>query len=308
MKWFRKARKTTALLTSHELAEALRLNNRSLIDELYKTAIRTLENEQKREATLDAKTTALLSGSGLAVTVAFTFGGNVLLAHPEYFSDLNSCWIGILLVTYSVALFAGVIAGVNALRAHFVRGDFQAIDERIVFDKDELENADKEGDNSIALYQRYIILHLWQIYQNNFSILDKRALLIAKGQACFLTFILLLMPVGLTMTVSASHRVPDHVNTSVPATQVRHAAPTEKALFPPVTPRGKNMAEDTSPAPAQEDPQRPSSPAPIQDRPPPTAIPPGGTPIHRGYEPPASSPSKPPPTSIPTGGVPSKHG
>lgn len=308
MKWFRNAGKTTVALSPHELAEALRLNNRPLIDELYKTAIRALENEQKREATLDAKTTALLSGSGLAVTVAFTFGGNVLLAHPEYFTDLNSWWIGILLFAYSVALFAGVIAGVNALRAHSVRGDFQAIDERIVFNKDELENADRAGENSIAAYQRYIILHLWQIYQNNFSILDKRAVIIAKGQSCFLAFILLLMPVGFTMTVSAYHRVPDHVSVPVPATQAIHAAPPEKPSSPPVTPRGKTMAEDTSPTPAQADPQQLGSPAPIQDRPPPTSIPPGGTPIHRGYEPPASQPNKPPPTSIPTGGVPSKHG
>src|SRR4051794_35176891 len=60
-------------LSGDELTDRLRLESPDLIEEISKIAKEQLASEIGREAALNGKATALLTSSGLALTVAFTF-------------------------------------------------------------------------------------------------------------------------------------------------------------------------------------------------------------------------------------------
>lgn len=176
------------------------LRSPKLVDELYDLAKRQIASEDKRETNLAAKAVSLLSATGLSLTVAFTFGG-VLLQRPEYLTALGSARLPLVVVPYALALLAGMTASWFALRSLLVRSDYRDVAEEDVFGK-ELSAADEKVDEGLPAYRRFLTVHLWLIAQEISKIHDQKATQIARGQRCFFAFLLLLLPIGGSMTYS----------------------------------------------------------------------------------------------------------
>lgn len=194
--------KKPSRLTDRELVERVRLNSPKLADDVYDVAKMQLANEEKRESNLAAKAVSLLSVTGLSLTVAFTFGG-VLLQRPVYLASLGGWRYVFVVGPYALALIAGMAASWFALRALAVRSDYRGIAERDVFG-DELAEADTKGDGGPVAYRRFLAIHFWLIFQENWDIHEEKAAQIERGQRCFVAFLFLLLPIGGAMTYSLS--------------------------------------------------------------------------------------------------------
>jgi hypothetical protein len=224
-----KTNKTPPRLTDRELVERMCLNSPKLADEVYDIAKMQLANEEKREANFGAKAVSLLSVTGLSLTVAFTFGG-VLLQRPEYLAALGG-WRHVVVAGYALALISGMAASWFALRALVIRSDYRAIAERDVFG-DELAEADTKGDAGPVAYRRFLAVHFWLIYQNNWSIHEEKARHVQRGQWCFFAFLFLLLPIGGAMTYSLNV-AKDSPARPVPVTCVVRVEESKPAAPPP---------------------------------------------------------------------------
>jgi hypothetical protein len=212
-------------LTETELAERLQLHSPALVEELHTLVHRQLQNEEQRESRLDAKAQGLLGTAGLSLTVAFTFGG-LLLEHPDYLEPLAKWPARLVIGCYALALLAGLAASVQAVGALFVTSSYRNVDERDLLNKNQLIAADNEyspetvklkldadrafgNDRARTIYRRYVILHLWQIWQRHFRLHNKKAQIIKRGQRLFVAFLMSLFVIGGAITYSAVHRF-DH--------------------------------------------------------------------------------------------------
>lgn len=220
-------------LTAVELVERVRLNSPELAGEVYDVAKMQLANEEKRETNLSAKAVSLLSVTGLSLTVAFTFGG-VLLQRPVYLAALGGWRYLFVVAPYALALIAGMAASLFALRALAVRSDYRSIAERDVFGQ-ELTGADTSGAAGPVAYRRFLAVHFWLIFQNNWDIHEAKATQIERGQQFFVAFLLLLLPIGGAMTYSLAV-AQDAPAEPVPVTCVVRAEESKPANPPPAPP------------------------------------------------------------------------
>jgi hypothetical protein len=227
------AAKPRTPLAPAEIVEGLRLHSPGLVEDLHALSLRQIAAEDQRESRLDAKAQGLLVTAGLSLTVAFTFGG-MLLQHPEYLTAMNDglglgAWPArVLFGLYSLALIAGLLASVQAVRALYVSNRYRGVDERDVLNVPELRAADSEvapngetdDKRKQARYRRYMTAHFWQIWQQHYDVHETKASRIKRGQHLFLIFLLSLMLIGTAMAYAAVYRFenppPDDVNGAAP--------------------------------------------------------------------------------------------
>lgn len=275
-----------ARLSVDDLREALRLNSSELIGEVYEIAKQQVESEEKRETIIGSKAVALLSVSGLSLTVAFTFGG-LLLQHPEHLQVLG--WVSHLVIAaYAIALLCGLLASVLALWSMRVRSDYRGVNAADVFGP-ELAEADQgvfeppdqsrpttvDRISPINSYRRFLAAHYWRIYDNNFEIHEAKAGQVRVGQWLFVAFVFLLMLIGGAMTYALFVVKP----------QPPPPAPTVVCQPPLMCGERK---PDPPPPPKIPSPQQP------KPRPPPTRVPSSGRLITGSVAPPARrTPARP---------------
>jgi hypothetical protein len=185
-----KVRKIPPDLTREELSKRLRLGSTALVKELYEIALRQIQSETGRQTRLDGKATSLLTAVGLSLTVAFTFGGQVLLAHATELRAIDAPRWTFALVIFAFALIAGLGAGVLAMLALRVQA-YATVDEQAVFNETMLAQAEgaETEEEGVAEYRRYLTVQLWRITQRQLHAHESKAGLIEKGQFCFLTFL-----------------------------------------------------------------------------------------------------------------------
>jgi hypothetical protein len=173
------------MLSEDQLIERLRLASLPLVDEIYALVKQQVATESARRDRLEAKASTLLGAAGLALTLASTVSGKLLVDNYDLFGPF-----GVLL--YLFGLLSGLIAAVLALLAVRVRGDNRAIDEDALFSRDELaagETEEQKKSGNIR-YKRFLAAHLWQITQGNSAVQDDKARKIRRGQDAFLAFLL----------------------------------------------------------------------------------------------------------------------
>jgi len=201
----------------------LELKSLGIIEEIHTIALRQIAMEEQRESRLDGKAQGLLISASLTLTVAFTFGG-LLLQHPEYLDPLrdfeflgqSAAWA--VVACYAVALLCGLAASYVAIRALYVRADYQGVDEHALLGKGILEIADDQpGEGALAAYRRYAAAHYWQIAQHNSEIHETKADRIKLGQRLFVGFLACLMLIGLGLGYSANERL-QHLPTAARCT------------------------------------------------------------------------------------------
>jgi hypothetical protein len=201
-------------LTIRDLAEGLSRRSTGLVDELHAISLRLLQGEDQRESRLDAKAQGLLVTAGLSLTVAFTFGG-MLVGHPEYLSEVTKSTALALFALYVFALMAGLFASGWAVWALKVSGEYRNTCEHDVFNEKELTDADDacgdaekpvENAKAVAMYRRYITSHYWLIWQKHFSIHERKAKIVKRGQTFFLAFLVLMLAIGGILALAAMYR------------------------------------------------------------------------------------------------------
>lgn len=197
-------------LTRDEIVRRVALFSPKLVEELYKNAQRQNEAEDRRENLLITKAGALLGQSGLVITIAGALVG-LITKEPAVLDRLGPQWLMALGCTYLLVFGLGTAAAVLAMRVVFVRGDFEEVDEAAVFDADELSKADHslaiqqkpdqtsstatmgdaDADTTAATrYRRWMIPHMWSIYQRHNEIHDEKAKLLRWAQVAFTLFVI----------------------------------------------------------------------------------------------------------------------
>ena len=196
---------------SIELSE---VQSESLVDVLYLVAKDQLPAEERRTTLLMGKASALLTSSGLSLTVAFTFGG-LLLQRTE----LHQFWP---LALYVAALAAGLGAAASATAAMWI-GESFAVSQEDVLNPQALAVAEShdlggsvQGSEQGAkppvaptrvgttAYKRFLIEHYWKIYRGNTKRTSRSAKWIKRGQGLYIAFLCLVLAAGGLLAWDAS--------------------------------------------------------------------------------------------------------
>ncbi len=209
-----------------------------------------LTGEDKRAATLDGKANTLLGAVGLALSVMFAFGGDVLLGHPQYLAPLGpTIWY------CSVALLGSAIvsafgAGCFACQALRVRADYKALATNDVLNPAVLEEADRHGgEAAAAYYNRYMLGSTWQMYQKHFSVHERKATAVRRGQGCYLAFLCHLLVVGVTFVGAALKEGPTMSQPSSSSQSTNQSPTPERPPPTPVPSGGVSVSKSEKPAP-----------------------------------------------------------
>jgi hypothetical protein len=197
-------------LSGAELRERLLVSSPKLVKELYDIAVRQIAEENARQTRLDSKATSLLTAAGLSLTVAFTFGGQLVAAHHKQGNEhIDFPVWGV--IAFGVALLAGLGAAFQAMRALVVGGGYRAISEREVFNGDlltyaeghyhpeEKEKASPSDEEAATEYRKAMIPHFWEIAQEHLNVHQRKASIIRWGQGAFLLFIVAIVVVCLAL-------------------------------------------------------------------------------------------------------------
>ncbi len=191
-------------LSTDELTAALSLTSGELVEELHALSLRTLLAEDQRENRADAKAQGLLVTAGLSLTAASTFGGMLLNNPLSIEKSVGANMARIAVAIYAVGLLAGLLASLFALKSLRLRKTYRTIDERTAFDSTALATADNEGGAAArTAYRRYITVHQWRIWQQNFAVNDAKADAAKIGQLCFAVFLGTLIFIGMIAAYAA---------------------------------------------------------------------------------------------------------
>ncbi len=183
-----------AALTKETLSQRLHRASPKLTAEIYDLAKSFVADERARQARLDAKAGTLLSVVGLALTVASTFGGQLVKGVTPGLAA------SVLKAALALALLFGVVAAGFALRALFVRSGQPGVSENVVFGEailgqaaDRTKARDEEG--GVAAYKQSLAIHLWVMGQRTRALQEKKASEIWRGQVAFAGFLGMLLVV-----------------------------------------------------------------------------------------------------------------
>jgi hypothetical protein len=184
----------TSLSTS-EIKQAISINSRTIIKEVYDTALRQVQSESSRQSTLESKATALLSAVGLAMTLLFTLGCQILLGASNPFAGFNYSHRIALFICFVASIIAALLSSAHAIWALRISDKYRYVGELNIFDKETLLAASthKNDDDAVTEYRRWLVPSLWAAFKNDYDLHKRKAALIYRGQLCFLAFVVSLM-------------------------------------------------------------------------------------------------------------------
>ena len=155
-------------LNEDEIIERLRTDNKDIIDEIHKTCFEMLYKEEERIKSIDTKGASLIGIIGLSIGLVFTLGGIIIEKIPSVSLPIIGCpipWLVALYFSSSLTLLIAIIFSFLAVKA---RSDWR-------WPKDEDIFHSQMIGEGIKPYKRYMSVHAWKIFQNNFEINDKKA-------------------------------------------------------------------------------------------------------------------------------------
>jgi hypothetical protein len=174
-----------------ELEERFTLRSPALLKELYELAERATKAENDRAAALDLKASYLLNAVGLTLTIAFTFGGEILIGRRAQLMQLGAWRWGFAISSGIVAVAAGLLSAGLALYALRVRGDHLAIDVHAALEPNLLRAADDaSGEEAVATYHRTMAINSWLCAQRALGLQEERAGFIFASQCLFFLFLI----------------------------------------------------------------------------------------------------------------------
>lgn len=206
-------------LTKGELVKRLALRSTALVNDLYQIALRQLDTEERRDALLTTKAGGLLGHVGISATIGASVVG--ILSHQSGLMPKA------LAIGFAVVLLFGAVAAILAIKVLLVRGDYQGLNEEVVFKPEVLLEADgvvdtgHEGspaspadalrappETEPTIYRRWLIAHIWGICQHHGRILEGKATTLRRAQQNFAAFIIGLVGLVVVLLLTRAFQGP----------------------------------------------------------------------------------------------------
>lgn len=202
---------SVGFLPWEELKDRLCINSPLIVEDLQTIMRGLLQQEDGRRSRLDSKAQGLLGAASLTLTVSLALGGLILQRGQSFASEL----LAVLASIYVLALFCGLGASIQAVRALFVRGEYKNVSLKVALDPETLALANQEAESrptddfairdrrAQTFYRRFMIAHLNDIYEAHFHAHRKLAKLVWLGQLLFMAFLASLLALGIVIAASA---------------------------------------------------------------------------------------------------------
>lgn len=143
--------------------------DQQIIDTLYDLNLSLLDKVDVQFSSLDSKGSNILGMAGVALALIFSLGGLLIEKidnRPLFFTNKP---VEILSVLYMITVFLLLASVIFAFLAVKARTDINTVSDEDIFTKE----IGTHNDNS---YKRYLIVHYWQIYKNNYLINELKGL------------------------------------------------------------------------------------------------------------------------------------
>jgi hypothetical protein len=186
-------------LSEDEIIERLRTDDSEVINTIYQTCLELLTKEDERSKLIDTKGSALLGMSGLSASVVFSLGGILIEKIINIPLLVIGCPIPSLVIFYFTSSATLLLTLLFTLLAIRTRSDWRDMKDEDIFQVRMIE----EGINP---YKRYMTVHAWKIYQNNFSVNEKKGRNLKIAHWLFFGALLQLLPIILIIGLYSSTR------------------------------------------------------------------------------------------------------
>lgn len=176
-------------LTDEEMEERLRIDNGAVVDEIYKIVSSILYEENERQKQIDTKGASSIAVIGLSTSLVFPLGGLLIEKIANVPLPVIGCpipWLVLFYFTTSITLLLSMLFAYRGIKA---RSDWVWFGEQDIFNQEVL----KEGQADY--YKRYIITHMWKLYENNFKINEIKGKSLKYSQVLFISGLIQLMPI-----------------------------------------------------------------------------------------------------------------
>ena len=178
MSWI-KRKQNENTLNIQNVIERLRIDDSSIIANIYSLIYNQMEKEAKRTSDLDSKAYNMIGITGICITLIFGFGGILAqyIKEPIWLVVMMTLYLGTFTFTLASLLFA-----LNSAKA---RSNFRTVNDEDVFNKEMI-------NDSITAYQRFLTAHFWRIYRNNHAINEEKGILLKSSFRMFFIAMLFL--------------------------------------------------------------------------------------------------------------------
>lgn len=191
-KIFRKVKQEEYRLEDDEINKRLCIEDSSIVDEIHKTCIDMLQEENRRTEHIDSKSTSFAGIIGLSSGLVFSLGGILIEKITNTEIPFFGCPIPWLVSFYLSSFLTLLVALCFCVRAFLVRTDFRGLNDVDIFHEEML------GDEDTTQYKRYMTTHIWKVFRTNFKINNTKAKNLKISQ---ITFTIGLMQLVLIMAI-----------------------------------------------------------------------------------------------------------
>ncbi len=186
-------------MTSEEIRDALRTDDKDVIDTIYMACYEMMLREEERFVIIDSKGWNLFAMIGLAITLIFTIGGTLVEKVTNVSVYLFGCPLPWLVGFYILAFVLALAAGILTWFAVRVRSDYRWPDEKDLLNKEMIQSG-------ADIYKRYMAVHYWKIFRNNYEKNTRKANLLKVAHNLFLGALLTLLPLAVIIGLYALAR------------------------------------------------------------------------------------------------------
>jgi hypothetical protein len=183
-------------LSEEEIIERLRTDDTAIIDEIHKTCFDILYKEEEHTKFIDSKGSSLIGIIGLSSSLVFTLGGILIEKITNVNFPIIGCpipWLVLLYFSSSLTLLIAIFYSFLTVR---VRADWRWLKDEDIFHNGMIAQG-------IKPYKRYMSVHAWKIFQNNFKINESKAINLKRAQLLFIIALGQLIPIIVFLSLYA---------------------------------------------------------------------------------------------------------
>jgi hypothetical protein len=184
----------TFTLEDKEIIDRLRTDDIEIVNEIHKTCFDILYQEEERKKSIDAKGASLVGSIGLSVSLVFSLGGIIIEKINNVDLPVIGCPIPWLVGLYFSSSLTLLIAIIYSFFSVKTRSDWRWLKDTDIFNE-------KEFGNGVSPYKRYMSVHAWKIFRNNFKINEEKANYLKRSQQLFVFALFQLVPIIIILSM-----------------------------------------------------------------------------------------------------------
>lgn len=178
-------------LTDEEIEERISIDNSEVIDEIYKVVSGILYEENERQKQIDTKGASSIAVIGLSTSLVFSLGGLLIEKITNVRLPIIGCPIPWLVFFYFTTSITLLLSMMFAYRAIKTRSDWKWFSEQDIFNQEVIQEKEEQPN----YYKRYMIMHMWKLYKNNWDINEKKGGFLKYSQSFFVVALIQLIPI-----------------------------------------------------------------------------------------------------------------